>query len=70
MNEEKFEINREYADALIENSEFHKKVQKRQANYQSAYYYDLKKKLLKHQLAMTSKEIIQHAEHLFPQVGE
>lgn len=66
---EDFQINQEYADLLIENSEFHKLVQARKANYQSQAYHDLRKKLTEFEVKLTSQEIIKHAEALFPQVG-
>lgn len=45
-----FNLNQDYADALIENSEFHLKVRAGKANYLSQAFSDLKKRLLKHEI--------------------
>jgi acyl CoA:acetate/3-ketoacid CoA transferase alpha subunit len=68
-NMEKYIPNQPYVDLLLENSSFNKKVRKGIASYNSSEYKQLQSKLLEFELAMSSKEIISHAENTFPIVG-
>lgn len=62
-------MNQEYCDLLLENQEYHKKVSSGKATYNSREYAALQKKLLAIELTISSKEIIEHAAYLFPEVS-
>lgn len=64
-----FELNKEYSDLLVENSNFHLKVRSGQSSYLSDEYKRLQKKLTAIEVKMPSEQIIKHAEILFPKVG-
>lgn len=62
--------NERYSELLISNSAFHVKVRSGKANYFSDEYKNMQKELTDIERNMPSQEIINHAELLFPKVGE
>lgn len=62
--------NKRYSELLIANSNFHVKVRAGKANYTSGEFRDMQRELTDIERVMPSEEIIQHAEYLFPKVGE
>lgn len=58
-------LNQEYLELLQTNSEFNKKSN---IPPNSSEYKYLQRRLIDFELRLSSEEIIDHAEHLFPQV--
>lgn len=62
--------NPDYCSLLKENASFHIKVREGKGSYLSPEYRALQRKLTDHEIKLSSTEIIQHAEYMFPKVGD